>query len=275
MVDYLIKVEHLKKTFLSKEKKFELGEISFELFNTEITALVGLNGAGKTTLIKLILSLLKADSGHILFNRDLQGDGLKRIGYLPESFDGNKYELTVYSFLKFFCELNGISSKKINMEIDNTLSVVGLCDNKKQKVNKLSKGMKTRLGLAQALLGDPILMILDEPTDGLDPQGRKDIMELLALLKNKGKTILISSHILSEIENISDRILILDHGKMLLRGKLSELIVGNQNHLNELEDKKNGALEMTETHTFPKGMNSHNKYQSVEELFFNTIKKDV
>lgn len=261
MANYFIKVEKLKKSLKSRSKKFVLDDISFELYQSEITALLGLNGAGKTTLIKLMLSLLEADSGSITLSDNIIGNkGIKRIGYLPESFAGTSYELTVNSFLRFICNLNGVPSKKIEDEIDKVLEAVELTDHKKQLVAKLSKGMRTRLGLAQSLIGDPLLLILDEPTDGLDPQGRKDIIRLLNNLKKSGKTILISSHVLGEIENLADSILILDQGKLLLSDKIADIIQSFNAGIDSSDNLKEDEN------------NIPSKIKSVEELFFYTIK---
>lgn len=257
MTDYLIKVNNLKKTLKSKTSEFVLGEISFELCQSEITALLGLNGAGKTTLIKLILSLLKPDSGSIIFNKIIDNNRAKQISYLPESFNGINYELTVNSFLRFICNLTGIPQKAINDEVDKVLEAVELNEYKKELVSKLSKGMKTRLGIAQALIGDPLLLILDEPTDGLDPQGRKDIVKLLNRLRKNGTTILISSHILGEIEKLADNVLILHKGQLLLNGKIV-----NHTIVAEINNRKN--IKEGESISF-------HRMNSLEELFFFII----
>lgn len=237
MENIILKVRDLKKSRKSKNGIFNLDNISFNLFSKQITALVGLNGAGKTTLIKLILGLLQADSGSIVFNSNiLNGNAIKKINYLPENFIEINYEHTVGSLLRFFCNLNSIPDSEIEKKVDSTLTIVGLINHKTQLVSKLSKGMKTRLGIAQALIGEPILLILDEPTDGLDPQGRKDIINLIKNLKRNDLAILISSHILSEVENLADNILILHKGKLLANSPIEQLISQNTTEKNYLEN---------------------------------------
>ncbi|MCL4547653.1 MAG: ABC transporter ATP-binding protein [Bacteroidetes bacterium] len=261
--NYLLNVENVNKTLRSNGKLFHLQDISFELMCYEITSLVGLNGAGKTTLIRLLLSLLDVDSGTILYGSGLIQAKSKKIGYLPETFMSSKSDLKVRSFLKFFAELNAVPLDKIKCSIEDVLEKVGLIEQENQIISKLSKGMKTRLGIAQAILGEPKIIILDEPTDGLDPQGRKDIIKLLKHLKNKGKAILISSHILSEIESVCDKILILDEGKLLLNQNLSDLLISEQEERDFRTDSERTSIHQKKM------------FKSVEELFFATLKKDA
>lgn len=182
--------------------------ISFEIKEGEVFALLGSNGAGKTTTIKMILNLTKKTSGDIYIKDKV------KIGYSPErpSF----YEmLTGYEHLKFYGELQKISKKELKNEILKVLDIVGL-ENNKTKVKGYSKGMRQRLSIAQALLGNPELLILDEPTSDLDVIGRNTIMDLILELQKKGKTIVINSHILNDIERTCDRGIIINKGSIVV-----------------------------------------------------------
>ncbi len=191
---------------------------------------LGPNGAGKSTTIRMMLSLISPTSGTIkIFGKSLiseRNEILKRVGAIVEKPDFYK-TLTAYKNLSILGRLSmGEVSRKKIMEM---LELVGLDKRYKSKVKTFSHGMKQRLGIAQALLHDPDLIVLDEPTTGLDPQGMKEIRDLLILLsREKGKTIFLSSHILSEIEIVANRMIILDKGKKVVEGKVGELLNKNK-----------------------------------------------
>ena len=147
----------------------------------------------------------------------------ERIGYLPENHRYPLY-LTGEEVLNYFGKLSGVSNPELGKRIDATLELVGMRDWRKTKVRKYSKGMMQRLGLAQALMNEPDLIMLDEPTDGVDPVGRKEIRDILVHLKDRGKTIFLNSHLLSEVERISDRVAIMDHGKLIRQGSVNDLV---------------------------------------------------
>lgn len=191
----------LTKTY---NDKFVVNSLSFRVNKGEIFALLGSNGAGKTTAIKMLLGLVRADSGSINIDSGV------RIGYSPETPYFPPF-LTGYEVLDYYAGIQKISKTRRKAEIIRLLEMTGL-ENDKTRVRNYSKGMLQRLALAQALLGDPELLILDEPTAGLDALGRHEIMQLITKLKAEGKTIIINSHILNDIERICDRGIIIKKG---------------------------------------------------------------
>ena len=186
----------------------------------ESLALIGHNGAGKTTLLKLILGLTRPDTGSIKVNgqEPSQTSDRKSIAFLPEivSFPNS---MTGKELIKFYARLKNLPESECNKQLE----LVGLTDAASRKVGTYSKGMRQRLGLAQALLGEPELILLDEPTSGLDPSLRKKFYNIIEDCKSTGTTILISSHALSEIETRIDRIAILKRGRLVIHGTLDEL----------------------------------------------------
>jgi ABC-type multidrug transport system ATPase subunit len=223
MQEKLIEVQHLAKYF-GKFKALE--DVSFDVFRGDVFGFLGPNGSGKSTTIRSILTLIKPSGGQIhLFGKDLEHHRnyiLSRIGSIVEKPDFYKY-LSAQENLQIFGRLSGadVSKKKI----DEMLEFVGLKGREKDKLSGFSHGMKQRLGIAQALLHDPELIILDEPTTGLDPQGIIDIRNLILQLKNeKNKTIVLSSHILSEIELIANRMIIINKGRSIVQGNVADLL---------------------------------------------------
>jgi ABC-2 type transport system ATP-binding protein len=188
-----------------EEQVTALSCVSFEAGAGEVCAFLGPNGAGKTTAINLLMGFHFADSGEIRVLGCAPGDvrAKAKIGFLPENF-------------AFY--------KEATARIPALLAKVRLRGYEKLKIGRFSRGMVQRLGLAQALLGDPQLLILDEPTSGLDPAGRREILELLMALKAEGKTVFLSSHILPEVEQICDRIVIIDRGRLVRAGRLQEML---------------------------------------------------
>ncbi len=201
-----------------------LDDFSLEVESGQIFSLLGPNGAGKTTFIKILLSLAHPTSG----SASILGERLpsvrirSRIGYLPENHRYPGY-LTGEQVLRLFGRLSGVSHAAVETRITPLMQMVGMDQWKSMKVKKYSKGMLQRVGLAQALINEPDVVFLDEPTDGVDPVGRKEIRDILKNLKNRGKTIFLNSHLLSEVELISDRVAILDRGKLLKTGTVDEL----------------------------------------------------
>ncbi len=198
--------------------------VSLSVAQGEIFGLLGKNGAGKTTYIKCMLGIVFLNSGEgTLLGYPFGSVRAKeKIGYLPENHRYPLY-LTGEQVLAYFGKLSGIAQPVLGKRIDETLSIVGMTEWRKTKVRKYSKGMMQRLGLAQALINDPQLILLDEPTDGVDPVGRKEIREVLIRLKNEGKTIFLNSHLLSEVERISDRVAIMDHGVIVKEDSIDDL----------------------------------------------------
>jgi ABC-type multidrug transport system ATPase subunit len=219
----IIEVKHLVKHY-GKFKALE--DVSFEVYKGDVLGFLGPNGAGKSTTIRAILSLIKPTSGEIkLFGKDPVNDHkyiFSRIGCIVEKPDFYLY-LSAQKNLEIFARLTGVELKK--NRITEIIDFVGLKGREKDKLKGFSNGMKQRLGIAQTLIHDPELIILDEPTTGLDPQGILDIRNLILQLKNEyNKTILLSSHLLSEIELIANRMVIINKGKTLVQGSVADLL---------------------------------------------------
>jgi ABC-2 type transport system ATP-binding protein len=198
--------------------------VSLAVAQGEIFGLLGPNGAGKTTLIKILLGIVRASGGRAALLGRPAGSrvGRKEVGYLPENHRIPRHH-TGNSALAFYGSLSGLSRAEIRRRRGPLLAAVGLAEWGKTPIKKYSKGMLQRLGLAQAMLHDPQLLILDEPTDGVDPVGRSEMRVLLQGLKAAGKTIFINSHLLQEVELVCDRVAILDRGKLLHQGPISAL----------------------------------------------------
>ncbi len=228
MNDKIIEVVNLSKRYGPLEA---LKDVSFDVYRGDVFGFLGPNGAGKSTAIRCLLSLINPHFGTIkMFGQDLKHHRakiLRQIGCIIEKPDFYKY-LSAKTNLEIFGRLSGADVS--NSKIYGMLEYVGLKGREKDKVSGFSHGMKQRLGIAQALLHDPELIILDEPTTGLDPQGIIDIRNLILTLKNDHhKTVVLSSHILSEIELIADRMIIIDRGRMVIQGEVHELL--NQQEL--------------------------------------------
>jgi ABC-2 type transport system ATP-binding protein len=201
-----------------------LEKVSLSVAQGEIFGLLGPNGAGKTTFVKTILSIVLPTSGTAtVLGYPLGQRVLKEYcGYLPENHRYPAF-LTAENTLIFFGRLNGLAESALKEKAHTLLETVGLKDWARVKTKKFSKGMLQRLGLAQALMNDPKILFLDEPTDGVDPLGRKEIRDLLLSLKAQGTTIFLNSHLLSEVEMICDRVAILNKGKVVRTGTIAEL----------------------------------------------------
>jgi ABC-2 type transport system ATP-binding protein len=203
---------HKKYVTLRRKEIPALNGVSLRVERGAIFGLLGPNGAGKTTLLKILLGLCDSTSGSARLLDSHPGDTRtrRRIGYLPEQMRLPEY-IKAPAFLRYMGRLNGLTSSDLNKRIPELLEKVGLGGVKKP-AKAYSKGMLQRLGLAQALLNNPELLILDEPTDGLDPVGRKQVRDLLQGLRAEGKTIFLNSHMLSEVELVCDQVVILHQG---------------------------------------------------------------
>jgi len=209
-------------------------DISFEVKTGEIIGFLGPNGAGKTTTMKIITNFISSSKGEVLIGGKTMSEDAeelkKHIGYLPENnplYD----DVAIIDYLKFVAELQGIPKNEIPERIKQIIKKVGLNDEKHKKIMELSKGYKQRVGLAQALIHDPEILILDEPTTGLDPNQIIEIRKLIREL-GKEKTVILSTHILPEVEAIADRILIINKGKIVANGTAKSL--RNQAQSNEV-----------------------------------------
>ncbi|HEV3198534.1 MAG TPA: ABC transporter ATP-binding protein [Bryobacteraceae bacterium] len=218
-------VTKVYRSVFREERVEALSAVSFEAAAGEVCAFLGPNGAGKTTSISILMGFVFADSGEIRVLGYPPGDvrAKQQIGFLPENFAFYKH-LTGPKLLKLHLALTGRQVARPDDLIGELLAKVGLSGYEDLRIGKYSRGMVQRLGLAQALLSDPQLLVLDEPTSGLDPAGRKEVLDLLTNLKSAGKTVFLSSHILPEVEQICDRVVIVDRGKLLRSGPLQEML---------------------------------------------------
>lgn len=218
----IIEVRNLEKRF---GDLVAVDNLSFTVYPADVYGFLGQNGAGKSTSIRMLLSLISASSGTIeLFGMELKKNRyeiLRRVGAVIERPDLYRY-LTAYDNLSIFARMSGIRPEK--KRLMDQLEMVGLAERANSKVGTFSQGMKQRLGIAVALVHNPDLVILDEPTNGLDPQGIADMRNLiLRLSREMGKTVLVSSHLLSEIEQIATRMIIIDKGRKMVEGRVDEL----------------------------------------------------
>jgi ABC-2 type transport system ATP-binding protein len=227
-----ITIDGLTKTFrllMQKEPVKAVDNLSLEVSEGEIFGFLGPNGAGKTTTIKMLLGIIFPSSGSAQILGKPAGDiGVKReISYLPESPYFYEY-MTGPELLDFYGRIFGISDSQRRHKIDELLHAVGLHKDQRKPLSQYSKGMLQRIGIAQALINDPKLLILDEPTSGLDPIAHMDIRDLILNLKAQGKTVFLSSHQLSDVEMVCDRVSILNRGKLLKVGQLCDLLAGGK-----------------------------------------------
>ena len=215
----MVHIEHINKSFGPQQV---LRDVTLDIPEGQVVGLLGPNGAGKSTLMKILIGLWKADSGAVQVPA--------RIGYLPEN--NPLYEqMYVVEYLRFMAEITQLGNCKL--EIEDLIDRVGLTPEKHKHLRELSKGYRQRVGLAQALLGDPQLLILDEPTTGLDPN---QLVEIRALIRELGKdrTVILSTHVMQEVREMCDRVVMLDHGEI----KADKLI-------NEIQDLEQLFIDST------------------------------
>lgn len=295
----------LTKRF-NRDKITALEDVTLSVEEGVIFGLLGPNGAGKTTLIKIVLGILFPTSGSArLMERPINDIRTKeKIGYLPENHRYPDF-LKGGEVLDYFARLSAVDKNRLERNKAELLKLVNLEKWKNTKIKKYSKGMQQRLGLAQAMMNDPDILFLDEPTDGVDPIGRKEIREVLLHFKEEGKTIFLNSHLLSEVELICDEVAILDKGKLIRRGTVEELtspsktfkiqtskvtksvIEGLKTHTVEM-DQQNSSIQVTVANQ--KKLNAVIDHlrknsidiksvvphkQSLEESFIEILKKDV
>jgi ABC-2 type transport system ATP-binding protein len=213
------------KDFWGRSKARAVDNVEFEVRRGEVFGLLGPNGSGKSTTVKLLLGLLYPTRGHIeVFGHSPRHVATKsRIGYLPEESYLYRY-LSSYETLDFFGNLFRLPAGERGKRSEQLLEMVGLSQTRTRAVGEFSKGMQRRIGLAQALINDPDLVILDEPTAGLDPIGCREVKDLIVALARRGKTVILSSHLLSDVEDVCDRVVIYYGGRIQAMGTLKELL---------------------------------------------------
>ena len=227
-VENIVSVRGLTKVFRDfwgRPKARAVNDVDFDVRKGEVFGLLGPNGSGKSTTIKMILGLLYPTKGHLeVFGHSPRHVATKsRIGYLPEESYLYKY-LDAAETLDFFGSLFQLSKKEREQRTEQLLEMVGLSQVRSRVVGEFSKGMQRRIGLAQALINDPDLVILDEPTSGLDPIGCREVKDLILALADRGKTIILSSHLLADVEDVCDRVVIYYGGRIQAQGTLNELL---------------------------------------------------
>lgn len=225
----ILRLRNLTKSYkkgMGFRRFYGLKDLSLDIARGEIIGIIGPNGAGKTTTFKLILNLIHPDEGTIEFGKGLTGNGIdpkSKIGFLPENPYFYSY-LSVEEAIDFYARLFGFNQHERRQRVDELLSLVGMQHARKRQLGKLSRGMLQRVGIAQALVNDPELLILDEPMSGLDPVGRKEIRDIIINFGKKGKTVIFSSHILSDVEMICDRVAMIMGGRLKATGHIDTVL---------------------------------------------------
>jgi ABC-2 type transport system ATP-binding protein len=228
-----VQIEGITKTFpvpLRRQRVMAVKNLSLSVQPGEVYGLLGPNGCGKSTTLKILLGLVTPNSGRaLIFGKDSREYRSRRdVGFLPENPYFYKF-LTAAETLAFYGKICGLSGKILTTRIDELIELVGLRDARDRRVGGFSKGMLQRIGLAQALIQDPGLVVLDEPTAGVDPAGSHQIRDLILDLKKRGKTVLLTSHLLEQVQEICDRVGIMARGEMIREGSLDDLVrVKNQ-----------------------------------------------
>ena len=229
----VLRLDGLSKDFSSgwfgRTSRRALDQVSFELARGEVFGLLGPNGAGKTTTFKLIMGFLRPTTGSVTLaglNPRIP-ESRRQVGFLPESpayYD----HLTAHELLVYLAGLSGVTGAACARRVDEVCQQVQIGEDRHRPLRQFSKGMLQRVGLAQALVHDPALLVLDEPMSGLDPVGRRDVRELILSLRDAGRTILLSSHILSDAESLCSRVAILVRGRVTAQGAVADLTRGHQ-----------------------------------------------
>jgi len=228
MPDYVIRTEGLTKIFtdfFNRPRVVAVNNLTLNIERGEVFGLLGPNGSGKTTTIKMLLGFLRPTKGaaELLGRRPGDTRAKKLLGFLPEESYFYRF-LTGREILHFYGRLFGMKRAERKRKVDELLETVGLKDAADRRISEYSKGMQRRIGIAQALINDPELIIMDEPTSGLDPMGRADVKNMILDLKARGVTIMLCSHLLSEVESVCTRVAVLHNGRLLREGTLKDLL---------------------------------------------------
>ncbi len=275
----VIKIRNLTKVyrdFWGRKKVRALNALSLDVKKGEVFGLLGPNGSGKTTTMKLLLGLLFPTNGEIEVLGKPASDVTKneRIGYLPEESYLYRF-LNAEETLDFYGRLFTLSGKERTRRRDELIELVGLKDARKRQLKEYSKGMTRRIGLAQALINDPDLVMLDEPTSGLDPSGRRDMKDLIIKLKEEGKTVLMCSHLLADVQDVCDRIAILYGGELKQLGRVDELLKSQgetQILTSSLSEDALAEVKMVLAKHNAELINVDHPMADLEELFLKTVR---
>ena len=218
----MLKLEHISKSF---GDKVVLKDVNISIESGEVYGLIGKNGAGKTTLMNIISCIMASDGGEVFIDDKkilTQNDLSKKLCYIVDVPSGYEY-LNAREYLSFIVSSQKLSKDEENKIIDFNLKLVNLQDTGKKLIKSFSRGMKQRLGIAAGLIFDPEIVMMDEPTSALDPEGRLEVLNIIQDLKSRGKTILLSTHILSDVERVCDKIGILSDGEIIVSGKTQDI----------------------------------------------------
>ena len=277
-MESVIKTVELTKTFKDfwrRDRVRAVDHLNLNVHKGEIFGLLGPNGSGKTTTIKLILGLLFPTSGGVrIFGMPPGNISLKsRIGFLPEESYLYKY-LNAAETMSFYGRLFGLSALERSKRIKRLLGMVGLTASANRPVGEYSKGMARRIGIAQSLINDPDLVIMDEPTSGLDPIGRREVKDIILELKELGKTVLLSSHLLAEVEDVCDRIAILYAGKLIAEGNVKEILTKKGSAGILISGISSDAVKkIVESMGGKAEVDTKVQMESLEEYFLETIRR--
>lgn len=221
-MEYVLDLAQVQKRYRGGVEA--LKGVSLQVKKGAIFGLLGPNGAGKSTLVKILTTIIRPTTcqGTMLGNRVGHKDTLKRVGYLPEHARFPSY-LTGRQVIEYSAALSGVPKPEVPKRIERLLETVGMADAGDRPIKTYSKGMVQRIGFAQALVNDPELVFLDEPTDGVDPAGRRDMRDLLGRMREEGRTVFVNSHLLGELETVCDSVVILQGGSIVKQGTLEEL----------------------------------------------------
>lgn len=276
----VIQIRNLTKIyrdFWGRKKVRALNSLSLEVHKGEVFGLLGPNGSGKTTTMKLLLGLLFPTEGEISILGKSATDVSKneRIGYLPEESYLYRF-LNANETLDFYGRLFDMTPQQRTQRAEELIEMVGLKDARRRQLKEYSKGMTRRIGLAQALINDPDLVLLDEPTSGLDPQGSRDMKDLIVRLKAQGKTVVMSSHLLADVQDVCDRIAILYGGELKELGRVDELL--KERNISQMQTSSMNDACLEEVKAV---LAKHNvEFQkvdhptnSLEELFLKTVER--
>jgi len=276
--DIVVETKNLTKVyrdFWGRQKVRALKALDLQIKRGEVFGLLGPNGSGKTTTIKLLLGLLFPTSGEIQILGKTASDVTKneKIGYLPEESYLYRF-LNAEETLDFYGRLFNMSGTVRRQRVSQLINMVGLETARKRQLREYSKGMTRRIGLAQALINDPDLILLDEPTSGLDPIGTKNMKNLILELKNQGKTVIMSSHLLADVQDVCDRVGILYQGELKELGRVDDLLqISSQTEIRaeNLSDDARKKIEQIVQEDGAKLTFSGHPTTTLEELFLNII----
>ena len=276
-MEVVAQAKNLKKVYRYGVRGYgvlALDGVSFQIYKGEVFGLIGPNGAGKSTTIKILLGLLKPNGGECeVFGIPPSARLRSKIGYLPEAPYFYKF-LTGLELVEFYAKLSGMDSKSAKKASEEALELVGLSDAANRRVGMYSKGMMQRAGIAQAIVHNPDFIILDEPASGLDPVGAENMARIVAGLKQAGKTVLLCSHMLNEVESLCSRVAVLCDGKIAAMGSMDDLLVKKGSFRVDFSGMSTETFKYLEAEAAKRGVAveyAAPARMSLEEFFRNTV----